>query len=111
MSTGTDNPLNTRMIFMGESALTDGFQLIGFETHPNARVEELDRMLKELLELKQNALVILDSKLSASDSKMLRRVRSEGGRIVVAQVPPLNNPGEFHCEIDSDIEAMMGITK
>lgn len=109
MSTGTDNSPNTRMIFMGDSALTDGFQLIGFETHPNAGVEELDQILRTLVEHKQNALVILDSKLSASDSKMLKRVRAEGGRIVVTQVPPLNNPSEFHCEVDSEIQAMMGI--
>ena len=41
-------------------------------------------------------------------SKMLQQVHNEGGRIVVSEVPSLQDPACFHCELDKEIEKLMG---
>ena len=41
---------DTRMLFLGDAALTDGFRLIGFETWADPNIEQLDQLLGELLD-------------------------------------------------------------
>ena len=108
MTSSASEAAVTRMLFLGDAALTDGFQLIGFETWADPSVEELDRILAELVEHKANAFVILDSRLAQQNSPMLRRVRAEGGRIVVTEVPQLNEPGDMRSEIDNQARSMLG---
>lgn len=108
MTDQADKLTDTRMLFIGDSALTDGFQLIGFETWPDPTAKQLERLLEELVDSKQNAFIILDSKLSESGSPMLQRIRAEGGRIVIAEVPPLNDPECFNCGIDNKLQTLMG---
>ncbi|MCB1758529.1 MAG: ATPase [Gammaproteobacteria bacterium] len=98
----------TRMLFLGDAALTDGFQLIGFETWSDPTREELDRVLQELLESRRNAFILLDTRLAKRGSPMLDRVRKEGGRILVTEVPPLNEPEGFHSSIDNQVNTLMG---
>jgi vacuolar-type H+-ATPase subunit F/Vma7 len=98
---------NTRMLFLGDAALTDGFQLIGFETWADPTAEKLDKVLEELLESKGNAFIILDTRLAESSSPMLERVRREGRRILITVVPPLNDPEGFRCDIDHQVNSLM----
>lgn len=110
MQTTLNDIPTTRMLFMGDATLTDGFQLIGFETIPDPSVAKLDEVLRELIEQKHNAFIILDHRLSECDSQLLARVRSEGGRVVVTEVPQLHKPEEFHCKIDNQVRMLMGDT-
>ena len=98
---------NTRMLFFGDAALTDGFQLIGFETWADPAAEELEKVLEELLDSKRNAFIILDTRLSESSSPILERVRREGRRILITVVPPLNDPDGFRCNIDHHVNSLM----
>ncbi|MES9903860.1 MAG: V-type ATP synthase subunit F, partial [Sedimenticola sp.] len=98
----------TRMLFMGDASLTDGFQLIGFETWPDPTTTELDHILRQLVESKQNAFIIIDSELSRRNPAMLQQIREEGGRIVVTEVPPLNDPENCYCVVDTQIQALLG---
>ena len=100
----------TRMLFMGDTSLTDGFRLIGFEIIADPSVEELNRTLQTLVDEKHNAFIILDNRLSECGSTVLERVRAEGGRIVVTEVPPLNAPQQFHCKIDKQVRTLLGFT-
>lgn len=103
------NPaVGTRMLFLGDAALTDGFRLIGFEAWPDPSPQQLDQVLQELLDHPGNALVILDSRLAGAPSPALQRIRSEGGRIVVTEVPPLNAPDHFQTAIDRHIRRLLG---
>ncbi|MES9858275.1 MAG: V-type ATP synthase subunit F [Sedimenticola sp.] len=99
---------STRMLFMGDASLTDGFQLIGFETWPDPTVAELDQVLKKLVESKQNAFIVIDSELAQHNPAMLKHIREEGGRIVVTEVPPLNDPDNCDCIIDRQIQTLLG---
>lgn len=105
----TDRPvIPTRMLFMGSAALTDGFQLIGFETWPDATPDQLNEVLETLVENRENAFVIIDHDLAKQECPMLDRVRREGGRIVVTEVPPLNDPVNFSGIIDTRVQALLG---
>ena len=98
----------TRLFFLGEAGLANGFRLAGFEVYPNADIETLDRLLSELIDQRQRAFVILDHDLADADSDLLEQVRSEGGRILLTQIPPLNRPDDQHSTIDREIEKLLG---
>jgi vacuolar-type H+-ATPase subunit F/Vma7 len=93
---------------MGEAALTEGFQLIGFETFPDASAEELDSLLGELQQSRLPAFLVLDGSLSECCSLRLRQVRAEGGRILVTEVPTLSDPEGFRNVIDDQVRLLLG---
>ncbi len=96
----TPHPHATRIIALGSAPLMDGFRLAGVETRPNADADELESLLKSLVANKEKALVLIESGLADEPGPWLARVRSEGGRIVVVQVPSLAGAGEFHSDVD-----------
>jgi vacuolar-type H+-ATPase subunit F/Vma7 len=100
--------VRARLLFFGEQALTEGFGLIGFETFPDATAEELDRVLTELVQTRSTALVLLDHRTARLDSRVLPRVRREGGRILVTEVPALRNPDDYHSDIDTQVSLLLG---
>jgi len=104
----TDRPADTRLIAMGGAALIQGFSLLGFETHPEATPQVLDAVLEELVQNRQKALVILEEDLARSGTAMLRRVRGEGGRIVVIEVPPLQAPDDYHPQVEELVRRVLG---
>ncbi|MDD5035175.1 MAG: V-type ATP synthase subunit F [Methylococcaceae bacterium] len=103
-----NRPAETRLIAMGGAALIEGFSLLGFETHPEATPLILDAVLKELMQNRQKALIVLEEKLARSGTAMLRRVRGEGGRIVVIEVPPLQAPKDYHPPVEDLIRRVLG---
>ena len=98
----------TRLIAMGSAELTLGFRLIGFETFPNATTDDVERLLNELIARRETALVLLEPELAYSDSPALEQVRSEGGRIVVTEVPPLHAPQDYHPEVEDVVRSVLG---
>ena len=108
MTHESTDPTPTRMLFLGDAALTDGFQLIGFETWPDPGTQQLEQVIGELLNTRTNAFVILDCRLAEKNARILERVRAEGGRIVVTVVPPLNEPDRFCSQIDKQVKSMLG---
>ena len=97
-----------RMVFAGERALADGFALIGFETLPDADPAQLEALLASLIRERDSAFVIIDHALACSGSRLLARVNADGGRIVVAEVPPLNRPQDLHIDLDAQIRVLLG---
>lgn len=98
----------TRMIALGSAALTEGFSMIGVETVPDATVEALETLLSELVRHQQKALVFLEHHLARSGGPWLRRVRAEGGRIVVAEIPPLHAPEDYHPQVEDVVRSILG---
>lgn len=96
------------MIFIGSLALSDGFRLIGFETLTEPDAARLDRLIGDLLEQRANAFLVIEQTVSGLGSKLLELVRREGGRIVLSEVPALRDPSCIHCELDRQIEKLMG---
>ena len=108
MKTSAEKESGTRLIFLGDASLTDGFRLIGFETWDNPSAEFVTRLITDLVEKNRNAFIVIDQKLAESDIPVLDRVRNEGGRIVIASVPPLNEPWHYQSKIDMQIQTLLG---
>jgi len=101
-----DHP--TRMLFLGEERLADGFRLIGFETHPNPEPDAVDRILRDLLRGREKAFVVVDDAVMQQDIPSLKRVRREGGRIVVIAVPALGEGPKLGSEVAGRLAALFG---
>lgn len=99
---------DTRLIAMGGAELTLGFGLIGFETFPGATGADVELLLRELIAGKQKALVLLEPELARSGSKWLDNVRSEGGHIVVTELPALHAPHDYHPEVENVVRSVLG---
>jgi vacuolar-type H+-ATPase subunit F/Vma7 len=100
----------TRMLFLGEETLADGFRLIGFETHANPAPDEIDRILRDLLRNREKAFVVVDDGVMSQEIPNLKRVRKEGGRIVVIAVPSLSAPTVLASEVAERLAALFGTT-
>jgi vacuolar-type H+-ATPase subunit F/Vma7 len=90
----------TRIIALGSAALMDGFRLAGIEVVPDAGRDQLEELLKSLLSGKDKALVLVEDALTAEPGPWLHRALTEGGRVVVVQVPSLARAGEYHPDVD-----------
>lgn len=110
MDQNQDQARPTRMLFLGDDRLADGFRLIGFETHPSPSPEEVDRILRELQRDREHAFVVVDDALMEADIAALSQVRAEGGRIVVISVPPLSGPPRLTSNVAERLAAMFGNT-
>jgi vacuolar-type H+-ATPase subunit F/Vma7 len=102
------DPPPTRMIFLGEDCLSEGFRVIGFETHANPTAPEVDRVFRELLTSREKAFVIVDDAVMQMQVDHLNRVRREGGRIVVVAIPPLAAPPTLRSEVAERLASMFG---
>lgn len=98
----------TRLIAMGSSALMEGFALIGFETWPEAGADDVERVLTDLVRRRHRALIFLEPRLARAGGPVLQKVRNEGGRIVITEVPPLQAPGEYHPEVEDLVVSLLG---
>jgi len=98
----------TRMIAMGDRPLMEGFALLGFETWPNASSEDLDTLLLELLKSGQKAVLLLETHLSQSQSSILSKVRTHGGKILVTEVPAINASDKFHPFVEDLVIQVLG---
>ena len=99
---------STRLIAMGGAELTLGFRLVGFETWPDADADDVERVLAELIDSQDQALVLLEPELARSGVPSLEQVRSEGGRIVVTEVPPLHAPHDYHPDVENVVRSVLG---
>lgn len=98
----------TRMIALGAAPLMEGFALIGFETYPNASPAQLEELLELLVHSETRALVLLEEGLARSAGPWLNRVRSEGGNIVVTEVPALNQAQAYHPQVEDLVASILG---
>ena len=108
MTTEHEQGRPSRMLFLGEESLADGFRLIGFETLADPTPEAADQVFRDLSRSREKAFVILDDRLMRADCPNLKRVRREGGRIVVISVPPLTGPAVLASEVADRLDALFG---
>lgn len=103
-----DSAQATRMLFLGDGRLADGFRLIGFEAHADPEPREIERIVRELVRARHKALLIVDERMMQEDIPSLRRVRREGGRIVLIAVPPLGAEPRLSSEVAERLSALFG---
>ena len=99
---------SARLVVLGSAGLASGFALIGAEVHPDAAPETVEAVLEELAKRGDEALVLLETHLAHGGGYWLNRLRSEGGRIVITELPPLPAPQDFAPAVDEVVRAVLG---
>lgn len=97
-----------RLVVLGSAGLTGGFALIGAEVHPDADQGAVEAVLEELVKSGDEALVLLETHLAHRGGHWLDRLRNEGGRIVITELPPLPSPQDFAPAVDEVVRAVLG---
>ncbi len=97
-----------RLIVLGSAGLTEGFSLIGAEVHPDADATRVEEVLAQLVKEGSEALVLLESHLAHGGGTWLNRLRNEGGRIVVTELPPLSSPQAYSPAVDEVVRTVLG---
>jgi vacuolar-type H+-ATPase subunit F/Vma7 len=108
MAEKLDTGHKTRMLFLGDDRLADGFRLIGFETLPNPDPVRMDKLFGELQRNRERAFIIVDDHIMRSGSKGLEQVRREGGRIIVVSIPRLDEAPRLASEVADRLAATFG---
>jgi vacuolar-type H+-ATPase subunit F/Vma7 len=97
-----------RLIALGSAALTEGFALIGFETYPDPTPEVLEDLLRDLLRGQQAALVVIEQGLAQSPGRQLTRALREGARVVITEIPTLQQPPRYRSRVDRLVASLLG---
>ena len=109
MKADAEKPLvSGRLVVLGSAGLTEGFSLIGAEVHPDADPDKVEEVLGQLVKDGSEALVLLESGLAHAGGHWLNRLRNEGGRIVVTELPPLSAPHDYAPAVDDVVRAVLG---
>lgn len=105
----TDSPLaSARLVVLGSAGLAEGFSLIGAEIYPDADSVKVEEVLGQLVKSGDEALVLLETHLAHAGGHWLNRLRNEGGRIVVTELPPLAAPHDYAPAVDDVVRAVLG---
>ncbi len=109
MRSGTGNPSDVaRLVVLGSAGLADGFSLIGAEIHADADSATVETVLEQLARSGDAALVLLETTLAHGGGPWLNRLRNEGGRIVITELPPLPSPQDYAPAVDEVVRAVLG---
>lgn len=109
MPSASDHPSDrARLVVLGSAGLADGFSLIGAEVHADADPATVETVLEQLAHSGDAALVLLESTLAHAGGFWLNRLRNEGGRIVITELPPLPSPQDYAPAVDEVVRAVLG---
>lgn len=109
MQGDTDIPHGSaRLVVLGSAGLTGGFSLIGADVHADADAATVETVLEQLAKSGDEALVLLETHLAHSGGYWLNRLRNEGGRIVITELPPLQAPHDYAPAVDEVVRAVLG---
>jgi vacuolar-type H+-ATPase subunit F/Vma7 len=97
-----------RLVVLGSAGLAEGFSLIGAEVYADADPAKVEEVLAQLVKSGDEALVLLETHLAHAGGHWLNRLRNEGGRIVVTELPPLSAPHDYAPAVDEVVRAVLG---
>lgn len=99
---------SARLVVLGSAGLTEGFHLIGAEVHPDADAATVEAVLGQLVREGAQALVLVEAHLAHGGGHWLNRLRNEGGRIVVTELPALHAPQDYAPAVDDVVRTVLG---
>ncbi|MGO9444528.1 MAG: V-type ATP synthase subunit F [Thiobacillaceae bacterium] len=97
-----------RLVVLGSAGLTEGFSLIGAEVYPQADQAKVEQVLESLVREGAEALVLLETDLAHGEGHWLNRLRNEGGRILVTELPALSAPQDYTPAVDAVVRSVLG---
>ena len=98
-----------RLLAFGSAPLMQGFRLIGCETYADVDEAELERVLAQLVQSNETAMLYVESTLLHGNGRWLTHCRSEGGRIVICEVPPLTAATEYTPQVETLVANVLGV--
>jgi vacuolar-type H+-ATPase subunit F/Vma7 len=97
-----------KVIAFGDSALMDGFALLGIETHADESAQRIDSMLAELERNRERALVFMQQDLMTAEIPMIQQLRMQGGSILICEIPGLSAAADFQPSVEALIGRVLG---
>ncbi len=97
-----------KIIAIGNSALMDGFALLGIETHADATADEINSVLTGLARNRERALVYLQQDLMSAEIPMIQQLRAQGGSILICEIPDLNTADDYQPAVEKLIGRVLG---
>jgi len=97
-----------KIIAIGNSALMDGFALLGIETCADASADEINTLLTELVRNRERALIYLQQNLMSADIPMVQHLRAQGGSILICEIPDLHTADDYQPEVEKLIGRVLG---
>jgi vacuolar-type H+-ATPase subunit F/Vma7 len=97
-----------RIIAIGHQALMDGFALLGVETHVDLNEQGVDKLLTGLIRSRQRALVYLQQNLVDMDLPVIKKLRGEGGDILISVIPDILSADGYQAPVDQLISRVLG---
>ncbi len=108
MSDADSHPSNARLVVLGSAGLAQGFSLIGAEVYADADSDKVESVLGQLVKSGEAALVLLETHLAHAGGYWLDRLRNEGSRIVITELPPLPAPHDYAPAVDEVVRTILG---
>ena len=99
---------SARLVVLGSAGLTEGFSLIGAEVYPQADHAKVEQVLESLVKQGAEALVLLETSLAHGTGPWLNRLRNEGGRILITELPALSAPQDYTPAVDEIVRNVLG---
>lgn len=99
---------SARLVVLGSAGLTEGFSLIGAEVYPQADQATVEEVLESLVKQGAEALVLLETSLAHGTGNWLNRLRNEGGRILITELPALSAPQHYTPAVDEIVRNVLG---
>ncbi|MCP4389862.1 MAG: hypothetical protein GY802_16325 [Gammaproteobacteria bacterium] len=97
-----------KIIAIGNSALMDGFALLGIQTYADASADEINAVLTELSRNRERALVYLQQDLMSAGIPMIEQLRIQGGSILLCEIPDLHTADEYQPAVEKLIGRVLG---
>ncbi len=96
------------IIAVGDSALMDGFALLGIKTYADESAEVINSMLNDLVRRNETALVFIQQDPQNSHIPMLQQLRNQGGKILICELPGLQSVQDYQPDVEKLIHRVMG---
>ena len=97
-----------KIIAVGDSALMDGFALLGIKTYADQSADFINAMLKELDRNHETALVFIQQDSLNARIPAVQQLRNQGGRILICEIPGLQDVQDYKPEVEKLICRVMG---
>ncbi len=97
-----------KILAMGNSALMDGFSLLGIQTYADESTDTINDVLSDLKRNQQRALVFMQHDLINKDIPMVKTLRQSGGSILICEIPNLQEADDYQPAVEKLIGRVLG---
>lgn len=97
-----------KIISIGDTALMDGFALLGIQTFADKSAQQINALLTELERGRESALVFIQQDLMRADIPMIQQLLIQGGSILICEIPKLSAAGDYQPEVEQLIGRVLG---